>query len=81
MFIFIWIYAFLNRSVDCYRFEPNTFNINSFSECPGNQKYAAHVNYSIVPISRNRFVINGEIVFSEVLGGKLEVKEMGAYFQ
>lgn len=74
IFIFLWILELSNIYLHCYRFAPNTFIINSYSECPGNEKYAAHVNYSIVSNSRNKFVINGEIVFSEFLGGKMEVK-------
>lgn len=80
IFIFLWIFELSNRSFHCYRFAPNTFTFNSYSECPGDEENVVHVDYSIAPISRNKFVINGEAVFLEVLGGKMEVNEIGANF-
>lgn len=75
IFTFTWIFVLLNRSLNCYRFEPNTFTFNSYSECPGDEENVVHVNYSIASNARNKFVINGEAVFLEALGGKMEVKK------
>lgn len=73
-FIFVTIlFLGLWSNSYCYRFEPNTFTFNNLSECPGSENFSVHVNYNVVPVARNKFDMNGEILFGEFLGGKIDV--------
>lgn len=74
IFTFIWVLRILCPS-DCYRFEPNTLTLNNFTKCPGDEENTAHLNFSISRLARNKYVINGEVMFEETHNGPLEVFE------
>lgn len=57
----------------CYRFEPNVLTIHNHSICPGDEKNPVHVKYDITPVTGNKYVVNGEIIFTERINGQLEV--------
>lgn len=74
IFASVWIFELLSTSTHGYRFEPNTFTFNNYSECRGESKNVVHVNYTITPFGRNKYMVNGEAVFDESLAGQLEVR-------
>lgn len=71
--ISIWVFRLLSSSIESYRFEPNTMTLTNYSECPGSENHVVHINYTINRIARNRYVVNGELLFKEYLAAPLEV--------
>lgn len=55
------------RLTNCYRFEPNTITLKNFSGCPEDERNSCHFKQTITPIARNKYTINGELHFKEVL--------------
>lgn len=74
--ISVLIVELLSISTHGYRFEPNTFTFNNYSECPGVEKNLVHVNYTITSFGRNKFTVNGEAVFDEYLSGQIDVSPL-----
>lgn len=79
IFIFICL-NFLFESIVCYRFEPNVLTIHNHSICPGDEKNPVHVKYDITPVTGNKYVVNGEIMFTERISGQLEVFYVNNFF-
>lgn len=81
MQLFVWnraIFTFICsifsfESIVCYRFEPNVLTIHNHTTCPGDEKNPVHVKYDITPVTGNKYVVNGEIIFTEYINGQLEV--------
>lgn len=72
VFAFVLTMKFLNTLSNGYRFEPNTLTINNYSNCLENGKQSI-LNYSFSPISRNKYVVNGQMIVDEFMTGPLEV--------
>lgn len=72
IFTFICL-NFLFKSIVSYRFEPNVLTIHNHSKCPGDEKNPVHVKYDITPVTGNKYLVNGEMSFTEYIDGQLEV--------
>lgn len=59
--------------VNSYRFEPNTITLTNFSDCPGNEKYSCRFEKNITHITRNKYTMNGELFFKEVIPPPIQV--------
>lgn len=59
--------------IECYRFEPNTFEVKNFTGCPGDENNAIlfHRNWSL--LSRNRYGLEGEVKINETVFAPVEV--------
>lgn len=72
IFLFVLMSNLLSH-IESYRFEPNSLILNNVTECSDDEKNAVHLNISIVPVDRNRYLANGEAIFLEDISGPLEV--------
>lgn len=72
IFLLVWMSNLLSY-IEGYRFEPNSLILNNTTECPDDDKNPVHLNISIVPVDRNRYLANGEAIFDENISGPLEV--------
>lgn len=47
--------------------------MNSFSECPEEEDTIIHYNGTVTKLTRNQYTVNGELTFTEILNGPIEV--------
>lgn len=71
-FAFTWIFLLLSYS-QSYRFEPNTLTLNNFSTCITGDNKTIDMHYSISQLGRNKYIVDGQAIFTEFLPGPLEV--------
>lgn len=71
--ISIFILLSKMKSICCYRYEPNTLKLTNFVSCPEDEKNVLHANFSVNEITRNKYVLNGEIFYDEDVAGQIEV--------
>lgn len=61
------------KSIECYRFEPNTFTFEKLTGCPDDENNPVHFSYNTSLLSRNKYEIEAKIHVRETLGAPLEV--------
>lgn len=79
--IFILFSNVFGVFIDCYRFEPNTITIKSFSACKDDEKNAVRFKPNITLISRNKYEVNGEITIRQPVSGPYQVLRESTSFR
>lgn len=70
--IIILYFGVFHNVFYCYRFEPNSMTLTNYSEC-SDVKILVHLNQSFIKISRNKYQMNGELIFNQVIPAPIQV--------
>lgn len=73
LFISFLLFRIFDRSVDCFSFQPITYVYKGTSDCPGGEKNPVYWRGNITSNGQNKYLLNGEVIFKEIVNGPLEV--------